>query len=69
MAEQSMAKAQHYIGGGHRTETASTGRGGHHTYFLNGGTIGVRKNIYWEGGHHTYFIEGENNWGGDTAQH
>ena len=44
-------------------------RGGHRTFFLDRGTIGMGENMYWEGGHCTYFVNGGSNWGGDTAQH
>ena len=37
-------------GGAHRTEKRILGGGGHHTYFLEGGTIGM-------GGHRTYNIK------------
>ena len=52
-----------YHGGGHHTDKCILG--GHSTYLLDGGTIGV-------GTPHN--IRGdippeENNWGGDTAQH
>ena len=34
-------------------------RGGHHTYFLDGGTIGVeKKHILGGGAHSTYFFDG-----------
>ena len=35
--EMSLAKAQGYIGGGHRTEKTYPGRGGHRTYFVDEG--------------------------------
>ena len=33
--EPSVAKAQNYTGGRHRTEKMYTGRGGHRTYFVD----------------------------------
>ena len=38
--------------------------GGHRTYFLDGGTIGVGKNISWVGGTPHILFDGANNWVG-----
>ena len=35
--------------GGHHTKNHKLRGGGHRTYFLDWGTIGVKKNIYWKG--------------------
>ena len=54
----SVAKGQKYI------EKSYTCRGGHRTYFLDGGTIGVGKNISWVGGTPHILFDGANNWVG-----
>ena len=69
--EQSVAKAQTYMGGHRREKYVCLVGGGaiQHT-FLMGKTIWVdKKNLLGGRVDCTYFVDREINWGGDTAQH
>ena len=52
--ELNVAKAQNYNGGPTHSKKMCTVRGGHHTFFRDGGSIG-------EGGHCIYIVDGETN--------